>query len=211
MRILLIEDHPIVRAGVRHLLQGSAGMQVFEATNATDGLRLTTELSPDVIILDLRLPDGNGLNLLDTLTKCEPSSKVIVFSMYEDPAFAVRALEAGARGYITKSDNPEVLVQAVETVSEGGVFLTASTAGKLALLTARTGGDPLHSLSAREREVLSLLGQGKTLAEIADHLTISYRTSASIAAQIKSKLNVGSTAALIKLAVEQQGLQARSV
>jgi two-component system, NarL family, invasion response regulator UvrY len=211
MRILLIEDHPIVRAGVRHLLQGTEGMEVLEATNATDGLRLTGEFSPEVIILDLRLPDGNGLNLLEALIAREPAPKVIIFSMYEDPAFAVRALEAGAKGYITKSDNPDVLVQAVETVSEGGVFLTTSTAEKLALLTGKIRDDPLHSLSSREREVLRLLGQGKTLAEIADHLTISYRTSASIAAQIKSKLNVNSTAALIKLAVEHQGLQARSV
>jgi two-component system, NarL family, invasion response regulator UvrY len=207
MRILLIEDHPIVRAGVRRLLQGTGEAEVLEATNAADGLRLAHEVSPEVIILDLRLPGGSGLDLLEPLMANDRTlPKVIVFSMYEDPAFAVRALEAGAKGYITKNDDPEVLLQAVETVSNDGVFLTTSMAEKLALLTAKIRDDPLRYLSNREREVLDLLGQGKTLTEIADQLTISYRTSASIAAQIKSKLNLNTTAALIKWAVEHQKL-----
>jgi two-component system, NarL family, invasion response regulator UvrY len=207
MRILLIEDHPIVRAGVRRLLQGVGGIEVLEATTAADGLRLIRECSPEVVILDLRLPDGNGLDLLGSLTVCEPAPKVIVFSMYDDPAFAARALESGAKGYITKNDDPDVLVQAIATVGTGGVFLTASMVEKLAYLTTKIRDDPFYNLSSREREVLRLLGQGNTLAEIAEHLTISYRTSASIAAQIKSKLNVNSTAALIKWAVEHRELQ----
>ncbi len=206
MRILLVEDHPIVRAGVRRLLQDTDGAEVFEATNASDGLRLMRELSPQVIILDLRLPDANGLELLSPLMACNSPPKIIVFSMYEDPAFAARALEAGAKGYITKNDDPDALVQAIGTVGAGGVFLTTSMAEKLTLLTARTGHDPLHNLSSREREVLRLLGQGKTLVEIADHLMIHYRTSANIAAQIKNKLNISSTPALIKWAVEHQTL-----
>jgi two-component system, NarL family, invasion response regulator UvrY len=206
MRILLIEDHPIVRAGVRHLLHGG-GTEVFEATNAAEGLRLTGEVSPEIVILDLRLPDGNGLDLLGRLATNDYLPKVIVFSMYEDPAFAARALEAGAKGYITKNDDPDVLVQAVETVGKGRVFLTTTMAEKLALYSAKIDDKPWRDLSVREREVLNLLGQGKTLAEIADRLTISYRTSASIAAQLKTKLNVNSTAALIKWAVEHQGHQ----
>jgi two-component system, NarL family, invasion response regulator UvrY len=207
MRILLIEDHPIVRAGVRRLLQGTGEAEVLEATNAVDGLRLAHEVSPEVIILDLRLPDGSGLDLLEPLMANDRAlPKIIVFSMYEDPAFAVRALEAGAKGYITKNDDPDVLVHAVETVSDDGVFLTTSMAEKLALFTAKIRDDPLRDLSSREREVLDLLGQGKTLAEIADQLTISYRTSASIAAQIKNKLNLNTTTALIKWAVEHQKL-----
>lgn len=204
MRVLLIEDHPIVRAGVRRLLQGAGRAQVFEAINAADGLRLAHEVSPEVVILDLRLPDGNGLDLLEPLMASDRSSKVIVFSMYEDPVFAARALEAGAKGYITKNDDPDVLLQAIETVGNGGVFLTTSMAAKLAQLTNKVGDDPARDLSGREREVLNLLGQGKTLTEIAEHLAISYRTSANVAAQIKTKLNVNSTAALIKWAVEHQ-------
>ena len=132
-----------------------------------------------------------------------PERKIIVFSMYDDPAFAQRALKSGARGYITKNDDPDVLLQAIETVSGGGLFLTASMTGKLALMAAKGGSDPLRDLSGREREVLELLGDGKTLAEIADRLNISYRTSASLTAQIKTKLNITSTAALIKWAADR--------
>ena len=204
MRILLIEDHPIVRTGCRRLLQGISGTDVREATSAADGLPLAREFCPNIIVLDLRLPDANGLDLIEPLLAYESGAKVIVFSMYEDPAFAARALQAGARGYITKNDDPNVLLQAIEKVDRGGTFLTASMAEKLALLAATAATDPLRSLSKRERHVFNLLGQGRTVAEVADQLGVSYRTSASIAAQIRSKLNISSMAALIKLAVEQQ-------
>jgi two-component system, NarL family, invasion response regulator UvrY len=207
MRILLIEDHPIVRAACRSMLQANAEVEVREAATAADGVRLSREFGPDIIILDLRLPDGNGTTLLETLRADAPERKIIVFSMYDDPAFAGRALEAGARGYITKNDDPDVLLQAIECVGRGNVFLTASMAERLALINAGGGTDPVQNLSAREREVLGFLGEGKTLIEIADQLNVSYRTSASITAQIKAKLNIASTAALIKWAADHQRLR----
>ena len=203
MRILLIEDHPIVRAGCRRMLQTKDDVEVQEAATAADGLRIVREFIPDIIVLDLNLPDVNGLSLLAALVSAAPERKIIVFSMYDDPAFAQRALESGAKGYITKNDDPDVLLQAIETVAGGGLFLTASMAGKLALMAAKGSNDPLRDLSGREREVLELLGDGKTLAEIADRLNISYRTSASLTAQIKTKLNITSTAALIKWAADR--------
>lgn len=204
MRILLIDDHPIVRAACRSLLQLKSGTQVVEAATATDGLRIALEFLPDIIILDLRLPDGNGLDLLKPLMAQAPDSKIIVFSMYEDPAFAARVFEMGARGYMTKNDDPNVLLQAIETVSGGGTFLTARLTEKLALMTAGAEHDPLRDMSSRERQVLELLGQGRTLAEIAGDLKVSYRSSANITAQIKSKLRIASTAALIKWAVDHR-------
>ena len=203
MRIMLIEDHPIVRAGCRRMLQTKDDVEVQEAATAADGLRIVREFIPDIIVLDLNLPDVNGLSLLAALVSAAPERKIIVFSMYDDPAFAQRALESGAKGYITKNDDPDVLLQAIETVAGGGLFLTASMAGKLALMAAKGSNDPLRDLSGREREVLELLGDGKTLAEIADRLNISYRTSASLTAQIKTKLNITSTAALIKWAADR--------
>jgi DNA-binding NarL/FixJ family response regulator len=209
MRILLVEDHPIVRAGCRSLLEGAPGTEVREATTAADGLQLAREFIPEIVVLDLRLPDGNGLDLLEPLMLLERAPKVIVFSMYEDPAFAARALQSGARGYITKNDDPDLLLEAIRRVDSGGIFLTASMAEKLALRTTKVAPDPLGDLSTRERDVLDLLGQGRTLAEIADQLNVSYRTSASIAAQIKSKLNISSTAALIKWAVDHRKVMNR--
>lgn len=205
MRILLIEDHPIVRAACRNLLRLRTGTDVAEAATATDGLRMAFELLPDIIVLDLRLPDGNGLDLLGPLMTQAPDSKIIVFSMYEDPAFAARVLEVGAKGYMTKNDDPNVLLQAIEKVSAGGTFLTADMAERLALMTAGAG-DPLRDMSNRECQVLELLSQGRTLAEIAGELKISYRSSANITAQIKTKLHITSTAALIKWAVDHPRL-----
>lgn len=202
MRILLIEDHPIIRSACRSLLQGKRGTEIVEAATAADGLNLALGSSPDIVVLDLKLPDANGLDLLSTLVSRAPGVKVIVFSMYDDPAFAARALEAGAKGYMTKNDDPDTLLQALEKVEAGGTFLTASMAEKLAFMATRRAGDPLRDLSSRERRVLQLLGLGKTLAEIADELNVAYRTSAHIASQIKTKLRVASTAALIKWAVD---------
>jgi DNA-binding NarL/FixJ family response regulator len=210
MRILLLEDHPIVRAGCRRLLEAVNGADIREASTATDGLRISREFLPDVIILDLKLPDGNGLELITSLLSNEPAPKIIVFSMYEEPAFAARALEAGAKGYITKNDDPDALSRAVEKVAGGGVFLTAPMAEKLALMATVGSVDDLHRLSTREIATLELLAQGKTLGEIADELSISYRTSANLVAQIKCKLNIASNAALIKWAVENRGLRPRT-
>lgn len=202
MRILLIEDHPIVRAACRSMLQTKSGAEIVEAATATDGLNIALDSLPDIIILDLKLPDANGLDLLATLVSCASRPKVIVFSMYDDPAFAARALEVGAKGYMTKNDDPDSLLQAIEKVEAGGTFLTTSMAEKLAVMATRPEDDPVRDLSTRERQVLQLLGLGKTLAEIADELNVAYRTSAHIASQIKTKLRVASTAALIKWAVD---------
>ena len=206
MRILLIEDHPIVRAACRGLLQVKGGMEIAEAATAADGLSMATEFSPDIIVLDLRLPDGNGLDLLRPLLSHACGPKIIVFSMYEDPVFAAQALEAGAKGYMTKNDDPDILLDAIDKVGSGGLFLTASMAEKLALMTAGPEDNALRDLSSREWQVLALLGLGKTLAEVADELHVSYRTSAHIAAQIRTKLGVTSTAALIKWVVDHPRL-----
>ena len=207
MRILLIEDHPIVRAGCRRLLESLDGAEVGEAASAKDGLRIGRKFLPHIVILDLKLPDASGLDLIALLLSIDPTPKVIVFSMYEEPSFAARALEAGARAYISKNDDPDVLLRAVEKVNTGGIFLTAAMAEKLALMTTVGVVDGFRSFSVREIAVLDLLAQGKTLHEIANQLKISYRTSANLVAQIKNTLNIENSAALIKWAVENRGLR----
>jgi len=202
MRILLIDDHPIVRNACHRLLSIQGGMQVVEATTAAEGTRLAVEFAPEVIVLDLKLPDGSGLDALAVMVAQAPGARIIVFSMYDDPIFAARALEAGAKGYITKNDDPDLLLQAIACVAAGEVFLTAAIAQHLAATAGGTEADPAQDLSPREQQVLHLLRDGKTLAQIADELNVAYRTAAHAAAQIKSKLRIGSTAALIKWAVE---------
>lgn len=202
MRVLLIEDHPIVRAGCRRLLQARAGIEIVEANTGAAGLRLAREREPDIVILDLKLPDSSGFAVLRQLLAERPDCKVVVFSMYEDPALAARALETGAKGYITKSDDPAALIEAIEKVADGEIHLGASVAQKLALMKVRPAGDRLHGLSAREIDALELLGQGRSVAEVASHLGLSYRTAANLVAGLKAKLNAPSIAALIRLALE---------
>ncbi|HTU53728.1 MAG TPA: response regulator transcription factor [Acetobacteraceae bacterium] len=207
-RVLLIEDHPIVRAGCRRLLEERGEDSVIEAETASEGLRLCRDASPDLVILDLGLADG-GLALLRRLLAAVPGLNVLVFSMHEEPVMVAGALEAGARGYVSKNDDPAALLEAVERIGAGEVYLSRPVAQKLALMNLRPGESPLRGLSAREREVLALLSTGRSLAEVAAEIGVSYRTAAAVAAQIRAKLNLPSMAALIRLAVEQASAAAR--
>ena len=206
MKILLIEDHPIVRAGCRRLLQDyasdDAALEVIEASTGAEAVALNAAALPDIAVLDLHLPDLPGMQVLRLMREQTPQLRVIVFSMYEDIPFVTSALEAGARGYVTKNDDPQSMVDAIECVQGGGLYLAPRVAELLALRPPRES-DPLEELTAREREVFDLLGQGQSLTEIAGQLGVSYRTAANAAAQIKTKLKLGSAAALIKHAVDR--------
>lgn len=205
MKILLIEDHPIVRAGCRRLLQDhadAAAFEVIEASTGAEAVALNAAALPDIAVLDLHLPDMPGMDVLRLLRRQTPRLGVIVFSMYEDVPFVTSALEAGARGYVTKNDDPASMIEAINRVQAGGRYLAPRVAERLALQPLREH-DPLEDLTVREREVFGLLGKGQSLAEIASLLGVSYRTAAHAAAQTKAKLKLGSAAALIKHAVER--------
>ena len=180
MKLLLIEDHPIVRAGCLRVLQQREGLQVLEAETAARGLALTRAEQPDMIVLDLNLPDRRGLDVLAELHTEWPSIGVIVLSMYEEVAFVTSAMEAGARGYLSR------------TVEQ-----------RLAHARIADDADPTAGLTSRERRLLDLLAQGKTLAEAAGDLGVSYRTTAEEAARLRGRLRLRTNAALIKFAVER--------
>jgi DNA-binding NarL/FixJ family response regulator len=200
--VLLVEDHPVVRDGCRRILAERPGFAIIEAESGTAALRLAREHAPDFILLDLNLPDLSGLEVLRRLLAQRPGARVLVFSMYEDPTFVAHALEAGALGYITKSDDPAMLLDALDRIASGEIFLGHSVAQRVALTKLRPAPDPLVGLTPRERDVLGLLATGKSLAEIAGELSISYRTTASIAANLRAKLDLTTMAALVKFAVE---------
>ncbi len=203
MKVLLIEDHPIVRAGCRRVLAQRADLDVTEAETGADGLRLAKETGPDVVILDLNLPDMRGLDVLKALRIARDDICVVIFSMYEELAFVTSAIEAGARGYVTKNDDPDALLDAIETVSAGEVYVAPSVAQRLAMARLKGDADPLAPLTARERQLIGLLATGKSLAEVADALKVSYRTTAEMAAKLRARLGLRTNAALIKFAVEQ--------
>ncbi len=202
MKLLLIDDHPIVRAGCLRVLQQREGLEVREADTAAKGLALADEFRPDIVILDLNLPDRRGLDVLADLRARHPASAVIVLSMYEEIAFVTSAMEAGARGYVTKNDDPECLFEAIDTVMAGRIYLSRIVEQRLARARIAEETDPMAGMTVRERRLLGLLAQGKALAEAAAELDVSYRTTAEEAARLRVRLRLRTNAALIKFAVE---------
>jgi DNA-binding NarL/FixJ family response regulator len=204
VKVLIIEDHPIVRDGCLRIFAHRTDFHAVEASSAEAGRTLNLEFIPDVIVLDVNLPDANGLDLISSLLRDNPQAKIIVFSMYEAASFVTHALEKGARGYITKNDDPMTILLAIDKVRAGTVYLGQAVAQNLALYNLEAANSPLRDLSDRERQVLGLLGDGKSLTEISSDLTIGYKTAANLVSAIKQKLAIPTSSALIKFAVEQR-------
>jgi DNA-binding NarL/FixJ family response regulator len=200
--ILIIDDHAIVRAGCHILLQQRENFILVEASSGEEGLKLNSEHLPCLIILDLGLKDASGLELLKQIRAANPEGRVLIFTMYEDAIMAARAMETGAAGYVTKNEGPNVFLAAADKLLAGGIFLSHAMAQKIALLNIRSGGHRLRDLTAREIDVLRLLGEGKSPIEIAAALSISYRTVANTISIMKRKLNAPATGRLIHIAIE---------
>lgn len=202
IRILLVDDHAVVREGFRRFLERSEDLRVVgEAEDAAGGYRLWAQCLPDVSVVDLSMRDAGGLDLLARIAARAPEARCLVFSMHEDAVVAQRALAAGARGYVTKSSQPEVLVQAVRAVHAGQIYLSADIARGRAALAADAGR--LATLTGKEHEIFRLLAEGRTVAEIARLLHLSAKTVANHQSQIRDKLDLASPAALVHLALRQ--------
>jgi two-component system, NarL family, invasion response regulator UvrY len=196
--ILLVDDHALVRAGVKRLLATLPQAEVLEAADGREALAMIRQKRPDLVILDLNLPGLGGLELLRRMVHAG-AGPILVLSMHGEPLYAKRALEAGAAGYMTKNASPEELLTAVRRVTAGGRYVEGELAQALA---APVAGAPLDSLTARELEIMRLLAGGASLAEIAAAVGVGYKTVANNCVQIKSKLGVTRTADLVRLAIE---------
>lgn len=205
VKVLMVEDHPIVRDGCRLIFNRRPDLEVVEASSAETGISANREFQPDVIILDLGLRDGNGFDMIPTLLADNHAARIVIFSMQETPRFVTRALDMGARGYITKNDDPATILMAIDKVQSGSIYLGQSVAQALALANIDPVNDPLRELSGREKQVVALLGEGKSLAEIAADLDIGYKTVANTVAIMKQKLGISTSVALVKFAVEVSG------
>lgn len=203
MKILLVDDHVVVREGVRRLLADITPVVLHEASSGEEALASFRALAPDLIILDLNLAGIGGLELLRRLLSEDDKARVVVFSMHSEPLYAARALRLGARGYVSKSAGADELVTAVTLVGEGGRYVEREIASELAFTQLSTE-DPLQQLTMREIEILRLLGEGNSLAEIAHTIGIAYKTVANTCSIIKNKLGVGRTADLIRVAMEMK-------
>mgnify|MGYP001551313707 FL=1 len=201
LKILLVDDHSVVRAGVRRLLESIQGTEILEAETGHETLSLFRSKEPDLVLLDLNMEGVGGLELLRRLLLEDKRARVVVFTMHSEPIYAARALKLGAKGYVTKSASADELVAAVKQVADGGHYIEAELASKLAI-GQFDGEDPLHQLSTREVEILRLLGDGKSLTAIAETLGVSYKTVANTCSLIKNKLGLQRTADLIRVSLE---------
>jgi DNA-binding NarL/FixJ family response regulator len=198
MKALLIDDHAIVRSGLRRLFAALPQWTIIEAANGRDALALVQAERPELVVLDLNLPGIGGFELLRRILLEHAAARVLVLSMHTETRYASRAIQAGARGYISKNAAPAELLKALRVVGEGGRYIETGIAQDMALQTA-TSGDPRASLTERDLEIVRLLGAGRSLSEIAGMLGIGYKTVANSCTQIKAKLGVSRTAELIRL------------
>jgi DNA-binding NarL/FixJ family response regulator len=198
VKALLIDDHAIVRAGLRRLFAALPQWVIIEAANGRDALVLVQAERPDLVVLDLNLPGIGGFELLRRILVEHEAARVLVLSMHTEARYASRAIQAGARGYISKNAAPAELLKALRVVGDGGRYIETEIAQDMALQTA-AAGDPRASLTERDLEIVRLLGAGRSLSEIAGMLGIGYKTVANSCTQIKAKLGVSRTAELIRL------------
>jgi DNA-binding NarL/FixJ family response regulator len=209
MKILIVDDHPVVRAGVRRLLAVEPVTEVHEAADGKEALDALRGQRPTLVILDLNLPGLGGLEVIARLKNADPQARILVLSMHDDHIHVTRALQAGAAGYVSKNATPEELLEAVRRVAGGQTYIEHEIAEGLVFSKLRTPQHPLDDLSSRDLEVLRLLAQGRTLPQIADTLGIAYKTAANCSSRIKAKLGAAGTADLIRIAI-RSGLVDRS-
>ena len=209
MRVLLADDHGIVRRGLRSLLESQSGIDVVgEAADGFEALRLCTELNPDILILDVAMPKMNGIDVAARLQKLERPPSVIVLSMHTDESYIIRALAAGARGYLLKDATDEDLLPAIRSVAAGKPFFSPAVTAVLMedymrQLQARGLSDSYHLLTDRERQVLQLLAEGRSNKEVATLLDVGVSTVETHRANLMQKLSLHNTAEIVLYAVRK--------
>jgi two-component system, NarL family, invasion response regulator UvrY len=201
MKLLIVDDHPIVRAGLRRLLAMEPGLEIAEAATGPEAVKAFREQRPDLVILDLNLPGISGLEVLGRLRIEDAGARVLVISMYDNPVYVARVLEAGAQGYVSKNAPPEQILEAVRRVAGGRTFIEHEMAQELAMGNIRPASHPLSQLSPRDMEILRLLADGGSLTEIANAIGVSYKTVANHCSQLKAKLATPRMADLIRVAI----------
>ncbi len=206
IRVIIADDHAVVREGLRQILLGTSDMVV--AGEAANGQELLTKIRGkgiDVVVLDISLPGRSGLEILKDLKRERPKLPVLILSMHSEEQFAVRALKAGASGYLTKESAPEELVKAIRKVVAGGKYISQQLAERLAFdLEKGFEKAPHETLSDREYEVMLMIARGKTVSEIADELSLSVKTVSTYRERILEKMKMKTNAELIRYAIQNR-------
>lgn len=198
--LLVVDDHAIVRSGIRRLLGERSDIQVLEAASGEEALHMVSDRPVSLIVLDLNLPGLGGLELLRRLVRAAPKAPILVFSQHAEAIYATKALEAGARGFVSKNAMPEEFLEAVDAVLAGTIAIEKSVQREMAVRDLAEDAY-LKPLTERDIEILRLLAAGNSLSEIAEKLGIAYKTVANTLSRIKEKLGVGQTSDLIRIAI----------
>jgi DNA-binding NarL/FixJ family response regulator len=211
IRILLADDHGIVRDGLRRVVEESGDIEVVaETADGREAIALAREHQPDVAVIDISMPGLDGLEVTSQLAHYLPALPVLILTMHEEDQYVVRAIRAGAKGYITKQSAPEQLVNAIRRLNEGGRYLTDAAAELLALRVAKgtRSASPLDSLSQRELQVLRRLAMGHTNREIASAYSISIKTVDTYRFRLLKKLGLRNNAELSRFAIQNNLIEA---
>ncbi|MBN1840740.1 MAG: response regulator transcription factor [Deltaproteobacteria bacterium] len=204
IKILIADDHAIVRQGLKQIFEGNPDMVMAdEASNGQEVLDKVWKNDYDMVLLDISMPGTRGLDILKQLRTQRPGLPVLILTMHSEEQYAVRALRAGASGYLTKESLPDELITAVRKVSRGGRYVSASLAEKLAFDLERDAEKPLHEkLSDREYEVMRMIASGKTLKEIAEELCLSIKTISTHRSRILKKMKMRNNAELMHYVIK---------
>jgi DNA-binding NarL/FixJ family response regulator len=205
-RVVIADDHAIVREGLKQILAGTELDVVGEAADAQGTLDRCRDTDFDVLVLDLSMPGRNGLDLIRQIRREKPRLRILVLSMHEETQYAVRAIKAGASGYLTKESASAQLIAAIRKVAAGGAFISTAVAEQLALevMPAAAGGPPHKLLSNREYQVFQMLVMGASVSEIAERLNLSIKTISTHKARLLEKMGMTSTAELVHYAVRHR-------
>jgi two-component system, NarL family, response regulator NreC len=201
--VVLADDHPVVRQGVKMLLEREKLEVVGEASDGFEAITLAEQLRPDVVVLDVAMPTLNGLSAVDEIKKVSPRSKMVLLTMYTDEHYVLQALRAGVKGCVSKAQAAEHLYQAIREVCAGGVYLSPSVSGAVVQAYLSKDDLPRDPITGRERQVLQLVAEGKTTKEIAVILCVSVKTAESHRSKLMEKLDIHSTAGLVRYAIRR--------
>ena len=206
IKILVADDHAVVRNGLKQIVGDTSDIVIAaEASNGQEALNKALKDDYDIVLLDITMPDRSGLDILKEIKSQKPELPVLILSIHPEEQYAVRALKAGAAGYLTKESAPEELIRAMRSVSAGGKYVTPSLAERLASVLKTGAEEPLHqSLSDREYQILCMIASGKSVKQIADELLLSIKTISTYRARLLRKMNMNNNIELTRYAIQNQ-------
>ncbi len=201
MQVLIIDDHPIVLAGCRLLVGTDSNIELFGAFTAESALSTYAAQRPDVVVLDLQMPGTSTAQLLRQLLDQDAKARILIFSTNDDPLLAAQLIEAGARGYVSKAEDPAYVITGMREVDAGRFYISPGLAQKVATMRLAPQAQVSPQITPRERDILNMLATGKSMTEIADSVNLSYKTISAICNRLRARFDARTTIELVRIAV----------